>query len=354
MISIEKTSSPRSKPDNSKLGFGHYFTDHMFCLDYDPKEGWNKARIQPLQPIQLHPSASVLQYGQSLFEGLKAFRQKDGSIGLFRPQYNWRRITDGAERLCMIAPPEDIFLKGIEELLKIDSSWVPSERGCSLYLRPTLIGTEAFLGVRPSEKYLFYVLLSPVGSYYKDGLKPVRIWVEEKYIRAAPGGLGATKAGANYASSLRAALEAKKRNYDQVLWMDPSHTFIEEVGTMNIFFVIDDKVVTPALNGTILAGGVRDSVITLLRSWGVPIEERPLAISEIVEAHHSGLLSEAFGSGTAAVISPVGELAVKGEAIKIGSKNAMGSVATRLYDELTGIQYGELPDIHNWIQKIKL
>ncbi len=350
-IEITKNKSPKTKPAVKDLGFGKYFADHMFMARYTKSAGWHSAQIVPYGPIPIEPGASSLHYGQALFEGMKAFKQTSGDTVLFRPEFNWKRLCDGADRLCMQAPPKDLMLDGVRELVKLDRDWIPSEKGASLYLRPTLIGTESFLGVRPAEEFLFFVISSPVASYYAEGSAPIRIWVEEKYIRAAPGGLGATKAGANYAASLKAALEAKKKNFAQVLWMDVTHKYIEEVGTMNVFFVLGDEVITPALEGSILPGGVRDCVITLLKDMKMKVTERKVSLSEIVEAHKKGLLKEAFGTGTAAVISPVGELASSQFVLKIND-GVKGPVATRLFDEISAIQYGDVADTHGWIEKL--
>lgn len=347
-IKTTRTSNRKPKPKSSDLGFGQYFSDHIFRVNYSTQKGWFNPEIIPYQNFQIDPGAAVLHYGQALFEGMKAFRQKNGRVVLFRPEFNAKRLQEGAERLCMQAPPTDLMIEGIKELVRADQDWIPGEKGCSLYIRPTLIGTEAFLGVRPANEYLFYVILSPVSSYYKEGLNPISIWVEENYVRAAPGGLGATKAGANYAASLKAALEAKKRGYAQVLWLDVNHEFIEEVGTMNAFFVIDNEVITPALGGSILGGGVRDCAIQMLRDRGVSVVERKLGIAEVVEAHRAGRLQEAFGTGTAAVISPIGELSYKGEKLSL-SGGAIGPISQSLYGELTGIQSGELPDKYGWL-----
>lgn len=342
------TSKRKPKPKSADLGFGQYFSDHIFKASYDGKKGWHSPEIIPYQSFQIDPGAAVLHYGQALFEGMKAFRQKSGKIVLFRPEFNAKRLQEGAERLCMQAPPADLMIEGIKQLVRTDQDWIPGEKGCSLYIRPTLIGTEAFLGVRPANEYLFYVILSPVSSYYKEGLNPISIWVEEHYVRAAPGGLGATKAGANYAASLKAALEAKKRGYAQVLWLDVNHEYIEEVGTMNVFFVIDGTVVTPELGGSILGGGVRDCAIQMLRERGVSVVERKISMAEVVDAHRSGRLQEAFGTGTAAVISPIGELSYKGEKLVL-SGGAIGELSQSLYTELTGIQSGEIPDKYGWL-----
>ena len=351
MISIQRASQLKAKPDFHQLGFGQFFTDHLFQVEYSADLGWHRPQIIPYQNFQIDPGAAVLHYGQALFEGMKAFRQKSGDIVLFRPEYNCHRLQQGAARLCMQAPPKDLMLEGIRKLVEVEKDWVPSQKGCSLYIRPTLIGTEAFLGVRPSEKYLFYVILSPVSSYYKEGLNPISIFVEEYFVRAAPGGLGSTKAGANYASSLLAALEAKKKGYAQVLWLDVNHQHIEEVGTMNVFFQIGNEIITPSLDGTILAGGVRDCVIEILKDWGFSVSQRKLKVDEVFSALKSGELREAFGTGTAAVISPIGKLHYKGQDWTLNDQK-IGPLAQRLYDEITALQTGEAPDSRGWLSKV--
>ena len=350
-IEIRKNTQLKSKPAVKNLGFGKYFTDHMFLAHYSKKIGWHKSEIVPYAPLAIEPGASSLHYGQALFEGMKAFRQTSGECILFRPEFNWQRLCDGADRLCMKAPPKELMIDGIRELVKIERDWIPNERGASLYIRPTLIGTESFLGVRPAEEFLFFVICSPVGSYYAEGTAPIKIWVEENYLRAAPGGLGATKAGANYAASLKAALEAKKNDFAQVLWLDVSHQYIEEVGTMNVFFVLGDEVVTPMLDGSILPGGVRDCAISLLKKMNLKLSERKLSLAEVEAAHKAGRLKEVFGTGTAAVISPVGELASSHFHMKIND-GVKGPIATRLFDEITAIQYGDMPDTFGWTQKL--
>lgn len=348
---VERTSAPKVKPPSDSLGFGKYFTDHMFTAWFSKEKGWHDAKVSPYQPLPLDPGASVLHYGQALFEGMKAFIHENGDCAMFRPEFNWKRMCDGAERLCMEPPPKDLFVEGIAELIRTDRDWIPRAKGRSLYIRPTLIGTEAFLGVRPSQEYLFFTILSPVGSYYGNDNKCVKIWVEEDLIRAAPGGLGATKAAANYAASLKAGYSARKNAYSQVLWLDVTKEYVEEVGTMNVFFVFENEIVTPSLDGTILGGGTRDSIITLLKDMGKPIVERKLKISEVREAAQKGTLKEVFGTGTAAVISPVGELAAKNWKITINNEE-VGPIATKLYDELTGIQQGVKPDTHGWLYKV--
>jgi len=350
-IDITKCTSFKTKPSVKDLGFGKYFSDHMFLARFTKSLGWHAPQITPFQALQISPGASSLHYGQALFEGMKAFRQSNGDCVLFRPDFNSKRLRDGAERLCMEAPSEELMLAGIRELVKLERDWIPTQKGASLYIRPTLIGTESFLGVRPAEEFLFFVICSPVASYYAEGSQPIKIWVEENYVRAAPGGLGATKAGANYAASLKAAFDAKKKNYAQVLWMDVNHQWIEEVGTMNVFFVLEDEIVTPNLNGSILPGGVRDCVITLLKQMKLKISERKISMSEVLEAHRSQRLKEVFGTGTAAVISPVGELASNHFNLTI-NEGVKGPVATRLFEEISAIQYGEKPDINGWIQKL--
>lgn len=350
-ISITKSSTFKDKPDAAALGFGKFFTDHMFTAKYSVDLGWHQAQITPYAKFEIDPGASVLHYGQALFEGMKAFRQENGNIVLFRPEFNWQRMVDGANRLCMEAPPKELFLEGIRQLVQIDESWIPKPPG-SLYIRPTLIGTEAFLGVRPSNELLFFAILSPVSSYYAEGSAPVSIWVEKNYLRAAPGGLGATKAAANYAVSLKAAFEAKNKGYSQVLWLDHLREYIEEVGTMNVFFVFENEIVTPSLDGTILGGGTRDSVIQLLKSWNLPIIERKLKLSEVLEASKNGNLKEAFGTGTAAVISPIGELASDDWKINLTNGGQQGELSKKIYDELTGVQYGRREDKLGWLRRI--
>lgn len=348
---ITQSRNLKPMPNSNQLGFGKYFSDHMFLLNYAENKGWFNPRIVPYGPLAIDPAATVLHYGQALFEGMKCFRQVNGDLVLFRPQFNAERLQAGADRLCMQAPPVELMVEGIKELIRVDHKWVPKARGSSLYLRPTLIGTEAFLGVRPADEYLFFVISSPVSSYYAQGSAPVKIWVEDKFLRAAPGGLGATKAGANYAASLKAALIAKKKGYAQVLWQNVNQRSIEEVGTMNVFFVFENEIVTPALNGSILPGGVRDCVIQMLKHTGLPISERELSMNEVVAAHSKGILKEVFGTGTAAVISPVGELASNNFKLSINN-GVRGPVATMLFDEISAIQYGEKPDQFGWISKI--
>lgn len=337
----------KTPPPSNDLGFGKHFADHMFLTRFTRGRGWHSAEVTPYEPIPMDPAACVLHYGQALFEGLKAFRQKNGELAVFRPEFNWKRMAQGAERLCMEAPPFELWMDGLNRVLRVCENFVPAERGTSLYIRPTLIATEGFLGVRPSNEYLFYVILSPVGSYYAEGSNPVKIWVEREYVRAAPGGLGETKAAANYAGSLRAALEAKAEGYSQVLWLDVTKTYVEEVGTMNVFFVIGDEVVTPALDGTILEGGTRQVAIELLRRDGRKVTERKISLQELRDASEAGRLREAFGTGTAAVISPIGLLASDDFKIELPGQ---GTIASGLYKQITALHTGEAPDTFGWMK----
>ncbi len=350
-ISVQRTKSPKPKPPADKLGFGKYFSDHMLVQDY--VEGrWGEASIQPMAPFPMSPGASVLHYGQAMFEGMKAFRQSNGQIVLFRPDFHFRRMESGSARLCMPFISEAEFLQALREIVKVDETWVPADKGCALYLRPTLIATEEFLGVRPSQTYRFFVITSPVGAYYSEGFGPVKIWVEEEYVRACPGGLGAVKAAANYAASLKAAEKAKKKGFSQVLWLDATERkYVEEVGTMNIFFVFDGEVVTPPLDGTVLGGCTRDCVLQLLRQRGMNVVERKITIQEVRDGVKSKRLKEVFGTGTAAVVSPVGELAGDGWSFQVGS-GGVGDLTHSLFNEITGIQYGQRPDPHGWIVKV--
>lgn len=347
-IAIERTQSPRKRPAPGTYGFGKHFTDHMFVLDYSEVTGWHSPRVVPYQSLRLDPGAAVLHYGQALFEGMKAFRGDDGVIRLFRPEMNWKRLKAGTERLCMKAPPLEVFMEGLTRFVQVETDWVPREPGCALYLRPTLIGSEAFLGVRPSEQYIFYVIGSPVGGYYGEGIDTVKIWVETTFARCAPGGIGAVKAGGNYAASLLAATEARKRGYAQVLWLDAArHENVEEVGTMNVFFVIGDEVVTPPLSGTILPGVMRDSAIQMLSNMGMKVNERSISLDEIKKAHAAGHLKEVFGTGTAASVSPVGTLGFTEGDLVIGNGKP-GPVAQDLYKRITDIQYGRVADDMGW------
>ena len=345
-----ETFKPRIE-DESKLVFGKQFTDRMFVMKYLTGKGWHDARIQPYQPFSLDPAAMVLHYAQEIFEGMKAFRRPDGQVALFRPLDNFKRFNHGARRMCMPEIDEAFLLRALKELVRLESDWVPRSAGTSLYIRPTLIATEPMLGVRPADEYLCYIILCPVGAYYKGGLSPVKIWIPDQYVRAAHGGTGEVKTGGNYAASLYAAREAAAKGYDQVLWLDAREKkYIEEVGSMNICFLLDGKLVTSPLHGTILDGITRRSVLTLAREMGVEIEERALSIDEVLDGAQSGRLTEAFGTGTAVVISPVGQFTYRDRTVKLGDGTTTGPLTQKLYDTLTGIQYGRLPDSHGWVE----
>ena len=352
-IKIQKTTAPKAKPtDETKLGFGHIFTDHMFIMDYDTGEGWHEARIVPFSDISLSPAAMVLHYGQEIFEGLKAYRTASGDIQFFRPEENFKRMNISAERLVIPQLNEQDCLQALHELVKIDADWVPHTDGASLYIRPFIIAIDPFLGVRPGDKYYFMIIMSPSGAYYSSGLDPVSIYVETNYVRAVRGGMGFTKTGGNYAASLAGQDEAHKQDYSQVLWLDGvERKYIEEVGAMNIFFVIDGEVVTPMLQGSILSGITRKSAIALCEKWGLKVSERRITIQEVADAYDNGKLDEVFGTGTAAVISPVGHLKWGDKVMEING-NKIGKISQKLYDTMTGMQYGKLPDDMGWIEKL--
>lgn len=354
MTSIEvlPLASEMMKPklaDASQLGFGKYFTDRMLLVEWTTEKGWHNARIKPYEPFVLDPAALVFHYAQEIFEGLKAYKWADGRVALFRPEKNARRFNLSATRMCMPEVPEELFLEGIKQLVAAEQDWIPTAAGTSLYIRPTLIAVEPVLGVKPSDHYYFYVILSPVGAYYAAGFNPVNILVEDQYVRAVPGGTGEAKTGGNYASSLKAGLEAKKKGYDQVLWLDGrQQRYIEEVGAMNMFFAYGSNIITSPLTGTILDGVTRDSVLTLAAKLGCTVEERLIDVQELMADIKSGKVTEAFGSGTAAVITPVGTLCYKDEKIALGN-GGVGSITQQLYDTLTGIQTGKIPDEFGWV-----
>jgi branched-chain amino acid aminotransferase len=348
-LPILHTRTPRPRVPEAQLGFGQVFTDHMLLMDYTIQAGWHQARIEPYGPFALEPSTIVFHYGQAIFDGLKAFRTPADAVVLFRPQRHLRRLNTSAARLCIPLLDEAFTLTALQELVRLDADWVPRTPGCSLYIRPTLIATDPALGVHPSRTYRFFVIMSPVGAYYPEGFKPVKILVEDRYVRAVRGGLGAAKTPANYAASLLAAEEAQAQGFSQVLWLDGiAHRHIEEVGSMNIFFVIDEELVTPPLEGSILDGVTRDSVLALAQSWGIRVAERRIGIDDILAAHGAGNLTEVFGTGTAAVISPVCELFYKGHAIVIND-HKVGPWTQRIYDILTAIQWGTIPDPFGWM-----
>jgi branched-chain amino acid aminotransferase len=352
-ISVNLVTKKKEKPtDESTLGFGQIFTDHMLLMDYDADRGWYNARIEPYSAIKLDPAAACFHYGQEIFEGLKAYYGKDTGIYLFRASDNFKRFNLSARRLCMPELDIELAMKALKKLILIDREWIPKTRGTSLYIRPTMIATEPHLGVKAASKYLFYIIIGPVGSYYPEGLNPVKIYVENRYARAVPGGTGEAKTGGNYAASLLASEEAKKKGFTQVLWLDGCEKkWVEEVAAMNMFFVIDDEVITSPLTGCILGGITRNSVIRLVGDWGLNIQEKSISIDEVIVAARSSRLKEAFGTGTAAVISPVGQITYKDKDYVIAS-GKMGELSQRLYDEILTIQYAEKPDPYGWTEKI--
>ncbi|HVE85565.1 MAG TPA: branched-chain amino acid aminotransferase [Myxococcales bacterium] len=353
-MSIDLQLSPVRKPHppDPELGFGRVFTDHMFVMQYERGRGWHDARVVPHGPLSLDPATAVFHYGQAMFEGMKAFRAPGGRVQMFRPERHCERMAAGAPRLCMPSPDPRFMQRALATLIGVDHDWVPSQELCSLYIRPTLIATDAQLGVRASNRYTFFVIISPVGPYFADGWQPLRIWVEDRFVRAAPGGLGAVKASANYAAALMASEEARARGYSQVLWLDAlSHRTIEEVGTMNLFARIADELITAPLEGTILGGVTRDSVLTLARSWGLKAVERKLTMDQLIAAQGDGSLQEVFGCGTASVIAPVGELGHSGGKLLIG-RGQPGELSRKLYDALTGIQHGTMEDRFGWMVEV--
>ncbi|MGN7409667.1 branched-chain amino acid aminotransferase [Sporosarcina sp. SAFN-010] len=351
-IEFNLTDSRKEKPNEENLVFGRHFTDHMFIADYVKGIGWQNHRIVPYAPISLDPAAIVFHYGQTVFEGLKAYRAKDDSIRLFRPEENFKRLNRSLDRLCMPQVDEEKAIEGLLELLRVEEEWVPKLEGNSLYIRPFVIATEAFLGVAPATTYQFYIILSPVGSYYEEGIHPVKILVENEFVRAVKGGTGGAKTAGNYASALKAQETASAQGYSQVMWLDGvERKYVEEVGSMNIFFKIDGEVITPAINGSILEGITRKSIIELLAHWGTPVTERKISMEELAEAHASGKLEEVFGTGTAAVISPVGELNWNGKIMTVNDGKT-GALSKKLYDTLTKIQLGDEEDTLQWVTEL--
>ncbi|NCB32875.1 MAG: branched-chain amino acid aminotransferase [Erysipelotrichia bacterium] len=352
-IKVTETAAPKVKPtDETSLRFGRIFTDHMFIMEYDAGKGWHDPRIEPYHPFMIDPSCMVLHYAQEVFEGMKAYRTADNTIQMFRPECNAKRMQNSCDRLCIPQIPAEDFLQAVKALVELEKSWVPHIDGATLYIRPYVFASGNGLGVHASEKYIFSIIASPSGPYYASGLDPVRIYVEDEYIRAAPGLTGFAKCGGNYAASIKSAEIAASLGYAQVLWLDGvSHTYVEEVGSMNIFFKIDGKIYTAACTGTVLPGVTRRSVIELCRSWEFDVIEGKLAINDVMKAGRDGRLEEVFGTGTAAVITPVKELKWEDETVMIGD-GRVGPVAARLYDAMTGIQYGRIPDTRGWITQI--
>lgn len=345
---ITRTASPKTKPSDDSLAFGKVLTDHMFLMNYDEGQGWHSPRIEPYGPLALDPATSVLHYGQAIFDGLKAFRGDDGQIRLFRADRHAERFNRSARIMCMPELPVDIIRQSFDALVGLEADWVPRKAGTSLYLRPTIIATDVMLGVHPSHSYLYFLILSPVGGYYKEGVKPVRILASDSHVRAVRGGTGEAKTAANYAQSLSGQQDAAAAGYTQVLYLDGVHRqYLDEVGTMNIMVRIGDEVITPPLAGTILDGVTRASTLQLMRDWGLTVSERPITIDEVMQAGRDGILKEMWGTGTAAVVSPVGTLGYKGEDLLINGGET-GELTQKLYDSIVGIQYGRTNDAHGW------
>ena len=349
-IQITRTQSPRQRPtDETKLGFGKIFTDHMFLMDYDTERGWHDPRVVPYAPFTLDPACVIFHYAQELFEGLKAYRTADNTIQIFRPECNGARMQDSCDRMCVPQIPVEDFVQAVKTLVEVDRDWVPHTEGASLYIRPFIFATDVGMGVHASHHYTFCIICAPSGAYYAEGINPVRIYVEDEYIRAAPGLTGFTKCGGNYAASIKAGALAEEKGFAQVLWLDGvEKKYVEEVGSMNILFKIAGKIYTAACVGTVLPGVTRRSCIELLNDWGYEVIEGKLAIADVMKAGHDGTLEEVFGTGTAAVVSPVKELYWKGDSVHIGG-GKIGPVTQKLYDTITGIQWGRLPDEKGWI-----
>ncbi|HIT72101.1 branched chain amino acid aminotransferase [Tyzzerella sp. An114] len=350
-IKFIESQNLKEKPDMNNLGFGNYYTDYMFVMDYTEGKGWHDARIEPYGPLTMDPASMVLHYGQATFEGLKAYYGVNGDIRLFRPEKNMARLNESNKRLCIPEFDGDFVIEGIKKLVNIEKEWIPTAPGTSLYIRPFVIATDVHVGVHPSHTYKFIVILSPVGAYYKEGINPVKIYVEDDFVRAVKGGLGYAKTAANYAASLKSQVIAEEKGYTQVLWLDGiERKYIEEVGTMNVMFVIDGEVVTPELNGSILPGITRMSTIELLKDAGYKVTERRVSIEEVFEAAENGKLDEAFGTGTAAVISPIGLLEWEGKKVVIND-GKIGPISQKVYDTITGIQSGAVEDKFGWVTK---
>ena len=352
-IKVNLTKTPKQKPqDDSKLSFGEVFTDHMFIMEYNGDKGWENPKIEPFHDITISPAANVFHYGQEIFEGMKAYRTEDDQVFLFRPDMNAKRANNSLERLCMPKIDEKDFVDAVKKLVEVDKEWIPKSSGTTLYIRPFVIGLDPKLSVNASAHYYFIILASPSGAYYAHGINPVSIWVEDEYVRAVRGGVGFTKTGGNYAASLLGQEKAHEKGCEQTLWLDGvERKYIEEVGSMNIFFKIDGKVVTPMLNGSILPGVTRDSIITLCKDFGYEVEERKVSLEELVVSGKNGKLEECFGTGTAAVVSPVGKLVDSNETIVIND-NKIGDLTQKLYDTLTGIQCNKIEDKYNWRVKV--
>lgn len=352
-IKFVKTTNPRQKPDFNNLGFGKVFADYMFMADYTVGKGWHDAQICPYGPLPFDPAQVVLHYAQETFEGLKAYKTADGRVLLFRPDMNAKRMINSNKRLCMPELPVEDFVEAVSKTVMANEDWIPTAENSSLYIRPFCFAYESALGVHAGSNYKFMIICSPSGNYYKEGLKPVKIFVEDEFVRAVKGGTGFTKCGGNYAASIIGQVKAEKMGYSQVLWLDGVHRkYVEEVGTMNVMFVIDNEVWTCPIDGSVLPGVTRDSIIHILKDWGITVREERLSIDDLMEAGRSGHLQEAFGTGTAAVVSPIGHLRYKGEDIVV-SNNEIGSLTQKLFNELTGIQWGRIEDKYGWTVRLK-
>jgi len=351
-ISVEKAASLKERPSDENLGFGRFFTDHMFQMQWSRDQGWHNASISPYASFSMDPASTVLHYGQAIFEGLKAYRGDDDQLYLFRPTDNFDRMNRAAVRMSMPRFSVDQVLKALKALVYLDRQWIPAAEGSSLYLRPTMIGVDPFLGLKPADHYLFYIIMCPVGAYYAEGFDPTRIYVCRDYVRAVRGGVGDVKTAGNYAASMLASEKAKEHGCTQVLWLDAcERKYVEEVGTSNIFFQLGDTLITPPLSGSILGGITRNSVIKLAQNWGIAVEERPISIDEVVEASQDGTLKESFATGTAAVISPVGELVYNDTPYPL-NEGKTGPLSLRLFEELQAIQYGRAVDPFGWTVKV--
>ena len=352
-IKVEKVDKRKERPADGELSFGRTFTDHMFTMEYDENKGWHDPKVVPYQPLELDPAAACCHYGQTTFEGLKAYRSNNGAL-LFRPEKNAERFNNTNRRMCIPEMDPEFFVQAIKEAVRVDQDWIPAKEGTSLYIRPFILANEVYLGLKPSSHYKFVIIMSPVAAYYPQGIKPTRIYVETEYVRAVRGGTGSAKTGGNYAGSLKAQSSAADKGYDEVLWLDGvEREYVEEVGAMNVFFKIDGKIVTPELGGSVLPGITRDSVITMLEDWDYDVEVRKISIEDIAQAYKDGRLEEAFGTGTAAIISPIGELNYNGLKMEINDFET-GEVASKLYKTLTGIQTGEIEDPYDWTEEIPL
>lgn len=351
-IRIERSTTPKTKPDQTALGFGKYMTDHMFLMDYSAENGWHDARIVPYGPIPMEPDAVALHYAQETFEGLKAYRAPDGSVHLFRPEMNGKRLLNSNKRLCMPELPVDLFVEACKALVRVDEDWVPSSPGTSLYIRPFMFTSEGQLALHSCSQFIFAVIASPVGAYFAEGINPVKILVEDEYVRAVRGGTGFAKCGGNYAAAMAGQEKAEALGYSQVLWLDGvERKYVEEAGGMNFMYIINGEVWTAPLNGTVLPGVTRDSILHILRQWNIPVREEGMSIDDLMAAGHNGTLQEAFACGTAAVISPVGALRYRGDEVTI-NRFQIGATTQKLYDYLTGIQWGREKDVFGWLSPL--